>query len=104
MELECTWESTPSHKETSEPDFPWANRSKINRTDLSIGKTEPSPAFSRLQIYTVKVESQKGKRKDPLVLANIINNRHTFTSDSNRVYKVHKAHFSTIQRSQAERS
>ena len=44
-----TWASTPLQEETSEPDFPSAKRSKASLTDLRIGKTEPSPAFSRLQ-------------------------------------------------------
>lgn len=39
----------PSHEETSECVLAELNNPKINLTDLSIGKTELSPAFSRLR-------------------------------------------------------
>ena len=44
-----TWVSTPLQEDTSVPNFPSAKRLKDNLTDLSMGKTEPSPAFSRLK-------------------------------------------------------
>lgn len=46
-----TWESTPLQEETTEPIRPRANSCKANLTDLNKGKTEPSPAFSRLQTH-----------------------------------------------------
>lgn len=46
-----TWESTPLHPETTTDNLPEANNSKANLMDLNMGKTEPSPAFSRLQGY-----------------------------------------------------
>jgi hypothetical protein len=50
VNMRWTWASTPLHEETCESNFPEAIRPKANLTDLSMGKTEPSPALSRLQI------------------------------------------------------
>lgn len=46
--FKLTWESTVLNEETAAPNIPEANSSTINLTDLSMGKIEPSPAFSRL--------------------------------------------------------
>lgn len=45
-----TCASTPSHEETI-ASLPEASSPNVNLTDLSIGKTDPSPAFSRLTYH-----------------------------------------------------
>lgn len=54
-----TWVSMPWQAEVIESFLPKANSSMINLTDLSMGKIEASPAFSRLQPYQSDLTSSK---------------------------------------------
>uniref|UniRef100_A0A7C9D7X3 Uncharacterized protein n=1 Tax=Opuntia streptacantha TaxID=393608 RepID=A0A7C9D7X3_OPUST len=56
--------STPRQEETNE--LPEVNRSKTIRTDLSMGKTEDSPAFSRLSTRSPKIDLTVSSEKKAL--------------------------------------
>lgn len=51
LSIEHTLVLMPAQEETINPLCPETKSSNSNLTDLSMGKTEASPAFSRLQIH-----------------------------------------------------